>query len=207
MSEACIISIIYEEPEWEETERLVSEIDAPLFFVDRQGVGSLARAINAGFKAFGKDFEYCWFVTNVTFRPTCFPRLLEEMKTGKWAGLTPAFNSDHTFCQPGEGVRDVPFIEFTAPLVRSDVFSDYPLDEKMPYWGHDLDWGYRVKKAKHKLGCLSDEQIGHTYIRNSENHQITKKRKALRNKTNSDTTKALIEKHGKNWRRKLKWPS
>jgi len=90
-------------------------------------------------------------------------------------------------------------------MVRSNVFYDYPLDEKMPYWGHDLDWGYRVRKAKHKLGCLCDEIIGHTYIRHFENHPITKKRKSLRNKTNADTTKALIEKHGKNWRRKLKW--
>jgi GT2 family glycosyltransferase len=202
MSEVCIISVIYEEPEWEETERLVLNAGAPVFFVDREGVGSLAKAINAGFSAFGKDYKYCWFVTNITFGPTCFPNLIKEMKNG-WAALTPAFKSDHKLCRPGEGVRTVPFVEFTAPIVRSDVLLNFPLDEQMPYWGHDFDWGYRVRQAGHKLGCLATEIIDHVYIRNSKDHPVTKARLRQRKRYNMSTGLALKRKYGKDYKKVL----
>ena len=204
-NEVCIISVIYKEPEWKETEKLIDAIpDVPAFFVDRDGTGSLARAINAGFDKWGKDFKFVWFITNIVFKPDCLKNLLAEIQNG-WAALTPAFKSDHKLCRPGDEVREVPFVEFTAPIVRSDVFINFPLDEKMPYWGHDLDWGYRVRQSGYKLGCLSTETIDHIYIRNAKDHPVTKARWNLRKRFNMSTGIALRNKYGKDYKKVLKW--
>jgi len=206
MDKCNVISIIYKELEWCETERCLDQCCYPVHFVDRRGVGSLAKAINSGFKAWANGAEYVWFVTNVTFDPECLQKLIEQMDCNpKLAAITPAFASDHAFCRPIGGcaeTREVPFIEFTAPIVRASVFRDFPLDENMPYWGHDLDWGYRVRKAGWKLGVYFGATLGHTYIRDTNNDQrITARRYELRRKTNQGTRQALIAKYGAIWRK------
>ena len=210
MEKVAIVSIIYKEPEWAETERCLDKCNVPIFFVDRHGVGSLAKAINSGLRQWGKGFEYIWFVTNVTFKETCLSSLLKAIEEYGLAGLTPCFSSDHSFCQPMAGITgvnpNVPFIEFTAPIIRTKVLEDYPLDENMPYWGHDLDWGYRVRAAGWKIGVLYDEELGHVYIRNSGlTHHITVRRMEKRKATNAKTRAALVGKYGGQWRKKLQW--
>ena len=208
MDPVAIISIIYKEPEWAQTERCLDLCDCPKFYVDRGGVGSLAKAINSGFKAWASGFEYIWFVTNVTFSPECLPALLREARDGGYAGITPAFNSDHLFCRPDpeKTVTEVPFIEFTAPLVRAQVFREIPLDEAMPYWGHDLDWGCRVRQAGEQLAVLHTQQLGHVYIRNNLTlNRYTLQRRAARRATNGSTRQALRHKYGENWKEVLGW--
>lgn len=211
MPDKCsVISVIYRELEWCETERCLLNYckPYPVFFVDRRGVGSLSKALNSGFKAWANGSEYVWFVTNVLFSKTCLKNLIEQMDANHTlAAITPAFSSDHVFCRPIDGcveTRDVPFVEFTAPIVRTSVFKDFPLDEDMPYWGHDIDWGYRVRKAGYSLGVYHGEQLGHTYIRNTQNNQrITARRYELRRKTNLNTRQAMIAKYGASWKRAL----
>jgi len=210
MDTVAIVSIIYKEPEWDATERCLDRCGFPKFFVDRKGTGSLAKALNAGFLQWGQGFQYIWFVTNVTFSHTCLISLVEAMEMNpEFAGITPAFWSDHLFTRPAPGktgVASVPFIEFTAPIVRTSVFRDFPLDERMPYWGHDLDWGYRVRSSGHRVGVLYDETLGHEYIRNNKNEcLITTIRKGKRQQTNESTRKALFEKYGPDWRKVLAW--
>ena len=210
MEKIAIVSIIYKEPEWAETERCLDKCNVPLFFVDRHGVGSLAKAINSGLRQWGQGFEFIWFVTNVTFAETCLGFLLQGIEEYGLAGITPCFSSDHVFCRPMPGTHgvnpEIPFLEFTAPLVRTKVLASYPLDEDMPYWGHDLDWGYRVRAAGWKLGVHYDAEIGHVYIRNAENdHHITHKRLQKRRATNASTRAALVAKYGGQWRKKLQY--
>jgi len=211
MEKVAAISIIYQEPYWTETERCLDRCGIPLFFVDRHGVGSLAKAINSGFDRWGQGFEYIWFVTNVTFSRTCLKNLVEQMDLTGFAAITPAFNSDHSFCQPIEGceeTREVPYIEFTAPIVRSSIFNDMRLDEDMPYWGHDLDWGFRAREIGCKLGVFHGETLGHTYIRHTAKiHHTTAKRARLRKITNAPTRDALIHKYGTGWRKVLSYES
>jgi hypothetical protein len=210
VEKVAIISIIYNELSWADTERCIDKCDCPKFFVDRHGVGSLAKAINAGFRQWGPGFEFIWFVTNVTFSQTCLKHLVRQMEMDSWAGLTPCFESDHLFCRPNPqkaGSWEAPFIEFTAPIVRASVFRDYPLDENMPYWGHDLDWGHRIRQGGYKLGCFYGEQLGHSYIRNTDGDKWTKARCAKRKATDHSPRAALIKKYGPDWRKVLKWPS
>lgn len=202
---AIIISIVYLEPEWIETKRCIDKSGFPVYFVERnpKGWGSLAEAINRGFiEAKATDYTYAWIVTNVTFTPDTLPRLIQSMETG-YDVIHPAFDSDHIHERPdGSGiVKPVPFVEFTSAIVRTDVFKDYPLDEDMPYWGHDPDHGLRMWQNGYRVGVDHGATIGHTYIRNNKaGHWITDKRRTERAINDEPTRKQLQSKYGKDWR-------
>ncbi len=203
-----VISVVYEEPDWRQTRNCLERLNCPVFYVGRKGVGSLARAINVGFLSYTTSTtEYVWFVTNVTWKSGLLEKLITEMDLGGWAAIHPCFASDHVHAQPAgvDETRAVPFIEFTAPMVRVDIFKRFLLDERMPYWGHDLDWGYRVSQAGHKIGVYHGQQLEHTYIRNNkQHHPITVERARLRRTTDQSTRVALEQKYGPQWR-KLVW--
>ena len=213
MGSCCIIAVKYTEPEWVETKELVEQCNCPVIYVDRHGTGPLASAYNRGFKKLGRygfeDSDYIWFVSNVTFDPKILNLMLKRMDKQDYAAIHPAFdNSDHLFCRPdgSRRLKPVPFVEFTAPIVRKDVFDQFQLDENMPYWGHDLDWGFRVRKVGHKIGVDHRCRIYHTYNRDLDvSHPDTMKRAANRKKTDSTTTRNLIKKYGSNWRRFLEY--
>ncbi len=204
------------------------EAGATVHYVDRipSGVGSLAEAVNRGFRELSPNSQlpssgrgaegalrpptYVWFVSNVTFEPDLLPMLVAAMDATGYAAIHPCFASSHLFCQPGfeqeeteqTPVKSVPFVEFTAPIVRADVFAKYPLDEAMPYQGHDLDWGYRVWAAGHKIGVLQSDRelIGHAYIGNLDAADITSQRGALHQAARASTERRLVEKYGDNYR-------
>lgn len=209
MSTAIIISVVYLEPEWIETKRCIDATGLPVYYVERRpkGVGSLAEAINRGFiESNAKQYDYAWIITNITFSPEVLPRLIKSMDSfsdAKCAVLHPAFPSDHIHERPdGSGmVKAVPFVEFTSAIVRTEVFKDFPLDENMPYWGHDPDHGLRMWQNGYAVAVDHGVSIGHTYIRNnSKGHNITKKRLELRRSTDDSTKEALAKKYGSDWR-------
>jgi hypothetical protein len=226
-TQVAVVGIRYLEPEWEETkECLVAAVDLnrqgdsgesplPIHYIDRcpPGTGSLAEALNRGFSSLitqHPSLSYIWFVTNVTFTPDLLPQLVEAMGANPdYAAIHPCFASDHLFCRPNSSLvtrhsslSPAPFVEFTAPIVRASVFAKFPLDESMPYWGHDLDWGYRVWQAGHKVGVLQSPGplLGHTYVRFLDNGNgtspVTRQRHALRRSTNNATRYQLQQKYG-----------
>lgn len=201
----CIVAVEYEEPEYTETRAAIENTGQDVVWVDRDGIGSLARAYNEGFReAQRRGAGMVWFLSNITFGPDVLPRLVGSLaENPEYAAIQPPYDSDHAFLRPnGSGkVESVPYVEFTCPLVRANVFARFPLDERMPYWGHDLDWGFRVRQAGWKVGVDQGcESIGHTYIRHVQNPlPVTKKRHALRHASNRATRKALIRKYGNNW--------
>lgn len=217
MIQICVVEYI--EKSFQETLKCVNEISKYDLFNDEiiilkrepEGVGSLAKAINS--IPFDRiDSEWVWIVTNITFEPEEFHNVLLDyiylFENKKAASFQPVYNSDHSFLNPNYGLWtiDAHYIEFTCPFIRTDVLKANPLDEGMPYWGHDLDWSYRVKKLGYKLLPLTQLEINHTYIRNTKNkEQITKQRELLRKKTNHSTRKKLIEKYGKNWKEVLRY--
>ncbi len=213
----CIIAIEYLEPEYQECRQSIegaamefkkNEFIADIFYINRKGVGSMAEAYNRGFKQHAKGYDHVWFVSNVMvpINQGILVRMLANMSEINASAIHPCFDSDHLHMRKGERhYNDAPFLEFTAPLIRTNVFTEFPLDESMPYWGHDLDWGYRVTQAGHKLAVLNTVELGHTYIRNSNQlHPVTRKRHQLRRATNASTRAALIKKYGKDWKTVLK---
>lgn len=220
-----IVSVIYLEPEWQETKSCIEAAKAyteansshtvDVFYIDRKGIGSLSKAFNDGFKqGNGAEYDYVWFVTNVTFGEGHLFVLLRDIDLSnmfvKLAAIHPSFESDHKHLQTGESYDDltIPFIEFTAPFIKSEVFAKFPLDEKMPYWGMDLDWSYRVKQAGWQLGCCHAVTLGHTYIRNTVKsipNKYTRQRYNRRKLTNASTERQLVAKYGVNWRNVLNY--
>ena len=211
MGSCCIIAVKYTEPDWVETKGLIEQLNCPVIYVDRHGTGPLASAYNRGFKKldrYGFEYtDYVWFVSNVTFDLKILDMLIKRMDKRNFAAIHPAFDSsDHLFCRPdgSRKLNEVPFVEFTAPIVRRDVYEQFMLDENMPYWGHDLDWGHRVRQAGYKIGVDHRSQIYHTYNRDLDtSHPDTMRRKANRAKTDNSTVRNLIRKYGHDWRKAL----
>lgn len=203
-----IIAIIYKEPEWAETKRFIKRLNLPIVYVDRDGVGSMAKAYNRGFDYITKehDLDFVWMLSNVVPYPDTLDKLASSMDG--YDALSPSFQSDHAHTRPQffDGVKEAPFIEFTAPLVRVETFKKFPLDEQMPYWGHDLDWGYRVRQAGGKVGVHFGTQVRHEYIRFKVRRKplpVTKERQRRRKETNQATRDRLTELYGENWARVL----
>jgi GT2 family glycosyltransferase len=208
-----IIAVAYLEPSWIETRNCLLKCDNKVVVVDREGVGSLAAAYNHAFKKHAKGYEYVWFVSNITFSPFAVHVLESEMENRKsFAAMHPVMqNSDHAHMRSTWHLRqrlngaidEVPFVEFTAPIVRANVFNEFMLDEQMPYVGHDLDWGYRVRQAGFKIGLNHKTEIEHAYIRHSPDHAVTAQRMRLRRESDDATVNRLIEKYGPDYKKKL----
>lgn len=204
-----IISIVYLEPEWQATKKSIVECNVPTVYVDRGGIGSLAEACNRGFREIVNlhNLRYVWFITNPIFSSAIFPILIDSMNQTGYDAIHPAFNSDHPKCQPdgSKEIKLVDFVEFTAPMVKVDTFNKFQLDEDMPYWGHDFDWGWRVNQNGGKIAVHHGIQVKHTYIRfNKDNKRnpFTKKRHELRHKTNASTARKLHSLYGDDWYKK-----
>jgi hypothetical protein len=212
----AVLSVVYAESWWSSTQdslgRLPPTVD--VYHVDRQGVGSLAEAFNRGFRDFTLHrYDYVWLITNVTFRGNVLPTLAEVIAQRGWCAIHPAFKSDHAFLRRdstlhGEGDVETPFVEFTAPLVQASALASNPLDEAMPYIGHDLDWCYRVRAQGGKVGVCRQVSVGHSYLRNliASEAAITQRRAELRQAAEEPTVRRLIEKYGEGWRKKLYGP-
>lgn len=213
MGKVGIVSVIYLEPEWQQTRESIVACDVPTHYVDRQGRGSLAKSHNVGFRKLLEkhpDLDYVWFITNPKFDPAILPKLVEAMDETGYDCIHPAFDSDHLFCRPdGSGeIKAVPFVEFTAPIVKVDTFKKYPLDEYMPYWGHDFDFGYKVRSNGGVVAVHHGITVEHIYIRNNVNarpHYATTQRHELRRKSNRPTHKRLEQVYGKAWRHTLQY--
>jgi GT2 family glycosyltransferase len=215
MSTAAIVAALYEEPEYEQTIKCLNSIRCLKAMVPREpaGVGSLANTYNRGFDTVhvynGTVADYVWFVSNPTFAPGTFEALVKAMDDNPdMAAIHPAFNSDHAHLRPDGSsvVKEVPFVEFTAPMVRADVFAKLLLDEEMPYWGHDLAWSHEAKKLGYKLGVHHGVQIQHTYIRHNKTlHPVTQRRHELRKRTNATTNGRLVALYGTDWERILNY--
>jgi hypothetical protein len=177
--------------------------------VGREGVGSMSKAFNSVFEGvYGFDVittPYVWFITNVTFGKKTVYSLLDFMESvnGKrqCAVIHPQFDSSHSFIKNPQAIDTVPFVELTAPLFRVDALRDVGLmDELMPYWGMDADWGHRAR-LKDWWCCVDGySTIKHTYLHQSQPYPISKIRAALRSLYDEQTRNRLIEKYGTDWK-------
>ena len=169
--------------------------------VDRQGIGSMAKAFNEGLeKLEGKDVDYVWWITNVEFEKGSKEKLEQVLVENPEVGAVhPKFQSDHPHIRFGSG--KVPFIEFTAPMFRYKTLIDVgDVDEQMPYWGFDLDWSYRAKCKGWELVVEDEVEVWHMYSRHLMRHPVTDARLFLREYHDKGTVDRLVEKYGPGWR-------
>lgn len=211
MRDTIIILLKYEEPEWSQTVDSAFATGCPILIADRSGCGSMAGAYNKCFMdniPLIHNFKYIWFVSNIIFDKNVFEILHQEMLNGIDV-IHPSFDSDHAHLCKKENTLyklEVPFVEFTAPMMKMEIFWNNTLDENMPFVGHDLDWSYRVKEKGHKLFVHHGVKIGHSYLRHNRfGSDITDIRKKIRKSWEAHTTNALMNKYGIEWRKVLKY--
>ena len=204
-----IVALEYLEPDWRHTLHSIKETGLPFEIVSRDGVGNMSRAYNSILMDASWQADYLWFVSNVTFNKEVPFRLAEALSDNGWAGIHPAMaGSDHRFQWPDKfnpRPKETIFMEWTAPMVRADLFSHDPLDEMLPYYYMDLDWCYRMKQLGHKVGVHHGVEVEHIYLRNKKDHPIGQIRKQLRNYWTPISQKHMVSKYGKDWQTKL-WP-
>ena len=230
VNDICAIVLKYEEPGW--TEQTIACCEAAgitkIVIADRDGVGNMSKAFNACafrvleqyypgpskrfyFVKHAYDVEpgerpFIWFLTNVTFTPDV-PLALMAAFDDKTAAVHPCHDSDHAHLKTcGHTPQEVPFIEFTAPMFRTEALEKIGgAEEAMPYWGMDLDWSYRAKQAGYNLK-VSLARVQHVYLRHQKaKHPISTFREQLRAYHHKLTEEALVQKYGPKWEQTL-WP-
>ena len=210
IDDICAIVLKYEEPGW--TEQTVQCCEAAgitkIVIADRDGVGNMSKAFNRGALEVYKTGlpQFVWLLTNVTFTPDV-PLALMAAFDDKTAAVHPCHDSDHAHLKTcGHTPQEVPFIEFTAPMFRTEALEKIGgADESMPYWGMDLDWSSRAKQAGHNLK-VSLARVQHVYLRHQKSkHPISTFREQLRAYHHSHTEAALVQKYGPKWEQIL-WP-
>lgn len=202
-----IVLLEYLEPEFIQTLECVKKTGLPFELVSRDGVGNMSRAYNSILMDASWRADYLWFVSNITFEKEVPFRLAEHLSDSGWGAIHPSMrSSDHRFQWPiGNVPRETPFVEWTAPMVRADLYSEEPLDEMLPYYYLDLDWCHRVKQLGYKVGVHDGVSIEHTYLRNKREHPIGVLRKQLRNYWTPISQRHMAQKWGKDWQNNL-WP-
>jgi GT2 family glycosyltransferase len=189
--------LVYEESECESVYKHFP--DHIIRFADRGGVGSMAKAFNDSLKAL-PPYKYIWWITNIEFDKPVIDDMLEIMESDpKIAAVHPRFKSDHPHIRFGKG--EAPFIEFTAPLIRTEALDNVGLlDEQMPYWGFDFDWSYRARSNGWKL-WVGNKEIDHAYLRHIHRaHNVSVSRNIIRSHYDQQTIDRLVEKYGPGWK-------
>jgi hypothetical protein len=198
------------EPEWDHTFDCMTETGMDVFLAKRDGVGNMSRAFNEKFKrCVDGKYDYVWFITNIRFHADVPAILSQCMEDEGWAAIHPGMaSSDHLHLRPDNsiGAREVPFIEFTAPMFRTDVFSKYFLDENLWYYYMDLLISWQMRQAGEKMAVHNSAIIEHTYLRNNKTtHPITAIRKQLRDYMSKQNQQYLNEMFGSDWRQFFGW--
>ncbi len=203
-----IVALEYLEPEWEQTMKCIKATGLDYNIVSRDGVGNMSRAFNHSMvDIIYSEYDLLWFITNITFDNSVPFDLASSI--GNHAAIHPSFrSSDHRHQWPdgSKTVKEVPFIELTAPMIKSWVFAQQKFDEMLPYYYMDLDYCYRLKQSGKTVAVHHGAEINHVYLRNNTtDHPISKIRKQLRHYWTPISKAHMVKKWGEDWETKL-WP-
>lgn len=202
----CLIALKYYEPSWANTKKCIDESGLDVIYVDRDGIGSMSKAFNSAIPLLTEKYntnlpDYLFFVTNIEFDISLLTRLVSKMDETGFAGIHPAHGSDHqSHHNDGSGlVKETKFIEWTAPIIKTDLFIKQPLDSDHRYAFFDLIWSYEIKKFGYKVGVDHGAKIGHTYLVKQKSHPLSELRYQLRAYWEPYERIIMTEKYGPNW--------
>lgn len=116
-----------------------------------------------------------------------------------------ACNSPHIkvmTAQGSEPLREVPWVEFVAPIISRKVIDAIGgLDSDMSYgWGVELDYCYRAKKAGYSSFLAQRVDMCHYGHKSQESHQ------EYIQKASPEMHRVLEKKYGTDWKNKLSYP-
>jgi len=207
-----IIALEYLEPEFAQTIQCLEKFNVPIIWAKRDGIGNMSRAFNEAFlyklketPSFSTLPRYVWFTTNIICEDTLLPSLVKGMESSGFAAIHPAFRSTHRPLRPDGSVdvKETPFIEFTAPIFRTEVFEKYYLDEDLWYWWMDMDISYKMKRDGYKLGVHHGACLTHSYLAEDNHNEISKIRYQMRTIMNREGEHKMKIIYGADWKDKL----
>jgi hypothetical protein len=169
--DVCVIALKYLEPYWELTQSDIINSGLSVIYVDREGVGSMSKAFNTCIPQLIEKYgdklpKYLFFVTNIGFNVNTVNRLVESMDKSGFGAIHPSHESDHA-SHINNGTTEIvetKYIEWTAPIVKTELFLKKKLDENHRYWYFDLIWSYEVKEMGYKIGVDHGTSVNHTYL-------------------------------------------
>jgi GT2 family glycosyltransferase len=179
----------------------IAGYDIPIIWAHRDGVGAMSRAFN---NACDKillmgGIEYIWFITNVTFPPNTMRMLIQTLDEDMdCAAVQPAMrNSDHPHLRV-KGVEKVPFIEWTAPMLRVDALREIGLPcSEMGYVHFDMEWCYRAMQHGYNVKVDGRCEIHHNYLHSSGGSNFwTTTRREMRRRLLESSAQALAREMG-----------
>lgn len=176
-----------------------SGYEGPFVYAKRDGVGRMSRAFNIAYQEAIDRYnpEYVWFITNVTFGGNTMIELLGGLEVDpKCAAIQPSMpTSDHEFLRSRNHgtVEKVPFVEWTAPMIRTKALYDVGLlYESMGYVHFDMEWCWRAMGAGYHVCVDFSCAIDHQYLyRNHTSNFWTRTRKEMRLRTLNESAQAL----------------
>jgi hypothetical protein len=207
----------YAEPGWTRKtvdRALMAGLSPVIVLPRRNGIGPMSPIFNKGMEVLEKwpkrQFGWVWHLTNVGFDKDALDKMM-ELAGDEVAAVHPVFDSDHAHLDRRKVKESgpVPFIEWTAPLVSIKAWQDVGgLDNKLGYWGMDLDWSARARDYGYTLAVCKDVQLEHVYLRRKDRAEgpITGARRLMRDQSNRETEDRLIELWGEDWMRRI-WPT
>lgn len=125
------------------------------------------RGFVAALKQVLDDYDAVALLNNdIVAEPTTFDALSRSLELNPRLGIIAAScNSPHSQMpkQPGMGLRLVPFVEFVAPLIRTEVFHRIGmLDERFSLgWGVEVDFCWRARGAGYFVAVSDAVSIRH----------------------------------------------
>jgi len=125
--------------------------------------------------------------------------------------ITPAFNCWMWHCRNllsyqyqyyGNGLRSVPVVEFTAPVIHKAVFEKVGLFSKeFPRgWGVDFDFCYRTMKAGFRIVV---DDLSNFYHIGQQTIEMTEGKSSYNQKANSEWILGMNILWGSNWQKNL----
>ena len=119
---------------------------------------------NEAIKHFYNDFDAFWMMNNdIVISRDSIERIKSIIADPNIKFITPSFNCwmDHCRNKNSNTVREVKAIEFTAPIIKREVFDSIGLwDEIFSMgWGVDFDFCYRATNAGIKMHFVVNNHI------------------------------------------------
>jgi hypothetical protein len=142
------------------------------------------------------EIRYLWMLNDDVkgVSEEMYQALLSKMQETNAFMITPAFNSPHsTFHKKGSDLREVNWIDMTAPLIDLDKYFElggFDLNFR-GYFG-DIDLCYRARQKGFKMYVLDSFEFEHIggYTVNKE---------GMSEQSNMAHNQILIDKYGKSW--------
>jgi len=193
------------------TKRLVGRIDREHAVVDSSKLETqFTESFNIGIikgilKMIDSEFTHVMICNNDITMAEGHLEELDKIVKGKSGIFSPSCNSPHKGVMTPVGtdeLREVPWVEFIAPIFSKDVLVKTGiLDKDLSYgWGVELDYCYRAKNRGFKTSLCQGVGIHH------EEHQSQANQAEYAHTAGQEMHHVLQTKYGDNWQEILNYP-